>query len=175
MYIEFLLLIFDYFRTLHRRNIYFEVILPLALSIVIFICVRLNNSESCFTDYRSNIVSLLGVLIGFSITAITLLITSNNSNIENLKKQESGYSIGRNKLNLFDLLLINFSYLLVVEILLVICNLFFPAVNSFLNMTFATKLVFFSLNSGILVHILLVNLRNICDLYFTLISKKQST
>jgi hypothetical protein len=174
MYLEFLLLIFDYFRTQNKRNIYFEVILPLILSLLIFGSIRLNNSEICLDGHQGNFISLLGVLIGFSITAITLLITSNNENIENLKKHDSGYSIGRNKLSLFDILVTNFSYLLVTEIFLVICNLFFPALNSFIGISFAAKLILFSIDCGILIHILLVNLRNICDLYFTLISKKRA-
>lgn len=174
MYIEFLLLIWDYFRTLQKRNVFFEIIFPLLISLFIFGSIRVNNSSTCFNDYRGNIISLLGVLIGFSITAITLLITSNNDNIDNLKKQESQYSIGRSKLNLFDLLIINFSYLLVSEIFLVICNLFFPAINSFLEFSFTVKLSLFSLNSWFLIHILLVNLRNVCDLYFTLITKRRS-
>lgn len=171
MYIEFIILIFDYFRTLNKRNIYFEIFLPLVLGIAIFTSIRLNNSQSCFEDYRSNIISLLGVLVGFSITAITLLITSNNENIESLKKKETIYTISKKKLSLFDLLIINFSYLLVMEIILLICNLFFPAFNSFMRVSFTAHLVFFSINSSLLIHALLVNLRNICDLYFTFLSK----
>jgi hypothetical protein len=104
--------------------------------------------------------------------AITLLIASNNANIEELKKLKPKES--KHGSNLFHILLANFSYLIVVEIFLVFMNLFFPAFNSFLNLSFIMKLFFFSLNCFLLTHILLLNLRNVSDLYHALISKGTS-
>lgn len=176
MNIEFLLLIWDYFRSLQKRNIIFELVIPFVASLIIFISIRVNNSEKCLSDYRSNIISLVGVLIGFSITAITLLITSNNANIENLKKIKPKDKNGREiEFSLYHLLLTNFSYLIVIEILLISLDLFFPAFNSMLNLSFTTRIVLFSLNSFLLLHILLLNLRTISDLYHTLISKENNS
>lgn len=171
MYIEFILLFIDYFRTLKRRNFIFEIIIPFIAGVIICTSLILMKSQINFTDYKSNLVSLIGVLIGFSITAITLLITSNNSNIENLKSKDTEYQIGKNKVSLFDLLIINFSYLIILEVFLIIGVLFLPTLTGLLRLKYLTKTILFSINAFLTIHLLLLNIRNICDLYFILLSK----
>lgn len=174
MYLEFFILYFDYFRTLKKRIVLFEWGIPFVFSILIFLAVRINNSTSCFLNYRDNIIALFGVLIGFSITIITLLITSNNTNIDNLKSKLTEYNLGTKKLTLFELLIMNFTYLIITQIFLIMANLFFPVINALFNFSFFSKILFFSIDALFITHVLLLNVRNVCDLYFVLVNNQKS-
>ncbi len=172
MYIDFILLFFDYFKTTTRRVVVFEWIIPLILSTIAFIALFTNKSmTSLYINYQETFVSLLGVLIGFSITVITLLISTSNENVEGLKKFETIYFIGKKKINLFDLLVLNFSYSIIIEILLIVSILFYPSIKIIFHLDIITKLGLFSLSFFLILHVLFLNLRNVSDLYFTLISK----
>ena len=173
MYLDFIVLFFEYFRTLSKRVFIFEWIIPFLISIGVFISIRINNSENCFLNYRENIISLFGVLIGFSITIITLLLTANGENIKKLQEKLTDYKIGKRQLSLYELMIMNFSYSIAMEVIVIIINLFFLAFNSYLQLSFATKLILFSINAMLVGHILLLNLRNICDLYFSLVTNSE--
>lgn len=172
MYIDFLLLFFDYYRTLTKRIFLFEWLVPLFGSVFVYFSFFVNeNSLPIFQNYRETIISLLGVLIGFSITVITLLITTNNNNVEGLKSFETNYKIGNKKINLFDLLVMNFSYSIIVEIFLIVAILFYPAIKTIFNISDTVGFVFLSVSCFSIIHLLFLYLRNVCDLYFILTSK----
>lgn len=172
MYLDFIILFSDYFRTLNRRILLFEWVLPAFLSLCFFCSLRLNNSEKNLMAYRENIISLFGVLIGFSITIITLLLTANNDNIKILQNNLTKNKLGRRQLSLYEMMIMNFSYSIVMEVFVIVANLFFPALNAHLQFCFTTKLILFSINSLFVLHILLLNVRNISDLYFSLVSNQ---
>jgi len=171
MYLEFLLLITDYFRTLSFRIVLYEIIVPMLVSLAIFFLLFFGENLIGFSDFNQSVLTLLGVLSGFSITIITILNTSNSNNIEEIKKRMTVYQIGNKKISLFVLLIINFTYSVVVELLLIIVCLFYPFLIANVDMNFNFKLGCFSLLCGVVVHILLLTIRNLTDFYFILLRK----
>lgn len=173
MYLEFLFLISDYFRTLKRRYVVFEWVFPFALSCAMFYLVKCEltvQGAKDLTDFvrkfSETAVTLLGILIGFSVTVITILNSSDTENIRHIKEAPTDHFIGKQKLFLFHLLLINLTYAVVIEILSLLCNLCFPWILEKASLISLKVLV--CIDFGFILHVLLLNLRNITDFYFVL-------
>lgn len=168
MYLEFIFLILDYFNSLKFRIVLYEIILPFVFSIIVFILLKNDNQTMSFSTYKDNVLSLLGILVGFSITIITILTTGQSKNLEEIKKVQTEIVISGKKISLFKLLLINFSYSVVVEIFLIIMNLVYPIITSTCQISINIKLIGFSIMIFSTIHILLLLIRNTTDFYFIL-------
>jgi hypothetical protein len=166
MYLEFLLLIGDYFRTLGWRIWIFEWLIPFGIGVAAYFLIDKNNANELAIKFNDSAVALLGVLIGFSITVITILHTSNNKNIEEIKAFKTEYKIGKQQLFLFHLILINLTYSVVLEVLCLVCNLCLALFWDRLDNQVTTTLL--CINLFFILHILLLNMRNITDFYFIL-------
>lgn len=171
MNIEFLLLVIDYFRTIKIRDFVLEWILPLLIGIAIYFSNTSNcNVEELFKSVSGNVTSLLGVLIGFSVAVITILVTTNSKNIDEIKAKETEYKISNKKLTLFDLMLINYTYSVVIEVLLTVFNLTAPNLLR-LSLSNNSMNLLNSVDVFLTCHVLLLILRNITNFYFILIKK----
>ena len=169
MYLEFIILIFDYFKTLNSRIVVYEIIIPLIVSILVFFSLLLGkNTSVCFT-FGKNALTLLGILLGFSITIITILTTGNSKNLVAIQKKQTKHSIGTTKVTLFNLLLINFTYSVVLEIIFVL--LLYPFVLANFSISLISKIIVFSILTGGVIHVLLLTMRNLTDFYLILIKK----
>lgn len=168
MYIEFFILILDYFRTLTRRVVIYEIVIPTVTLICIFLVLHFKGNVSYADELRNNLIALLGILIGFSITIITILITSTSGNIAAIQKRKTQHTIGSRKVSVFDLLLVNFTYSVVVEIFLVVVLLIYPIILTNYDFPSVVKKVVFSILFGIVIHILLLTIRNLTDFYLIL-------
>jgi hypothetical protein len=168
MYIDPILIFVDYFRSLKLRVAVFEILLPLLGSILLFFTIYYRTGYFAFNDLMNKIISLEGVLVGFSITTITFLTTASNQNIELLKQKPSSVKIGDKTITLFDNIIINFSYSLLLEVIILIVNLTFPFILNYFMPTYRTKVILISCNLFFVIHNLLLNIRNISDIYFTI-------
>lgn len=169
MYIEFLLLARDYYRTINRRVFFYEWGVPF---IVAFICLfGCIDNFGIFSTFKDSSINVLGVLLGFSIAVITILTTGGSKNIDEIKKTITDIIVNGNKLSLYDLVLINFTYSVVLEILLIFSCLTIPLLNKVFLFGSNLKLILYSIMVFVVLHILLLTLRNITDFYF-IISKK---
>lgn len=172
MYLEFLLLIGDYFKTLNRRSVVFEWLLPFVLAC--FTYYHLGDDVKIFELARKlndTSITLLGILVGFSITVIAILNTSNSKNIEEIRERETEYKVGGRKISLFQLVLINMTYSVVIEILYLIFSLciilFWGHFGIYSMKTILCANLFFVL------HILFLNIRNITGFYFVLFKNQK--
>jgi len=172
MNVEFLLLILDYFRIIKRRDLLADWVIPLTLSAVFFYI----NIENCkvvgtLSSISSNSISLLGVLVGFSIAVITLLVTANTKNIEEIKLVIATTISDYRKISLFELMIITYTYSVVIEIFLIIFNLFIPSLG-FDDKTYTiTANLIASIDILLILHVLFVTIRNATNFYFVLIKK----
>lgn len=170
--IEFILLLRDYFKTLNKRNFILEWFIPFFVGLGVFLINRKNiKIDDQLKNLSTNITSLLGVLIGFSIAVITLLVTTNSKNIEEIKTKLTSYFVGNKNLTLFDLLLINYTYSVVVEVFLTIFNLIIPSMIEFDKSSCMLNIIN-SLNIFLVSHILLLTVRNTTSFYFILLKKQ---
>jgi len=165
MYLEFFILIVDYFRTLNKRIIIYEWLLPLVLGLIIFFLLKIGANVNATKIFKDNSINLLGILAGFSITIITILTTGHSRNLEQIKKVETKVKIGNNKVTLYRLLLINFTYSVILEAFLIIFCLTYPLVLSNLEIPIIGKYVVFSVLVFLIIHVLLLTIRNLTDFY----------
>lgn len=172
MNIEFLLLAADYFRIIKRRDFLLDWLMPILFSFSYFY-LNLDNCKinEIASSISSTSISLLGVLVGFSIAVITLLITANTKNIEEIKELVAGQINQYRSVSLFDLMIITYTYSVIMEIILIIFNLFLPAfvINSIGYNNKANFLI--SINMLFISHVLFVTIRNVTNFYFILIKK----
>lgn len=167
IYIEFLYPVFHYFQTVRKNEAVFDLLIPIfAGIIVIFVGIFYNcaiTSDNA-NDLFKTIITLLSILVGFTISSITILFsTSDKLNINTDRK------IRNNNINLYQLTNIIFIFTLFSEIITLVINLIAVLLVSY-EITFIiehiNKIVI--LNVILISHILLLNIRNITNFYFIL-------
>lgn len=170
MYIEFFLVIGDYFKTISKKIFIYEWFFPILIS---FICGYLGCilDFQIFEKFKDSAINILGVLLGFSIAIITIITTGSGKNLDEIKNIKTNFKINGNKISLYELLLINFSYSVILEVILIISCLVAPLINKIIPFGFNLKLILYSIMVFIVLHILLLTLRNITDFYL-IITKK---
>lgn len=172
MYISYILIVLDYFRALTRRVAVFEWLMPLILSLAIYLTLYKHFSSFPFGTFTDKILGLEGVLVGFSITSITFLTAGSNSNIELLKKHPVDVFLGPRQFSLYDLMLTNFSFSLFTEIGIVLIAIIAPIfIKHFEPLHFVSKAQIFSIYLFFVVQNLFLNIRNMSEVYFTLVRK----
>jgi len=174
MYLEFLLLIADYFRTVSKRIFFFEWLFPFLIGIGIFLLLYFGTSTSATIVFKDNAINLLGILVGFSITIITILTTGQGQNLDEIKKKKTKIKINKEKITLFRLLLINFTYSVIIEVGLIIVCLIYPLLIENIEFNKNLKYIGFSILVFLILHIMLLTMRNLTDFYLILVkpSKK---
>jgi hypothetical protein len=172
MYLEFLLIISDYFKTLNKKVIFYEWIFPF---IVTFLCTFIGCilDFEVFVSFKDSAINVIGVLLGFSIAVITIITTGSGPNIEQIKNHETSIIISEKRISLYRLFLINFTYSVILEVILIISCLLMPLLNKIFLFSFSIKLIMYSIMVFIVFHILLLTLRNITDFYL-IISKENN-
>lgn len=132
------------------------------------------NSIKTFVEFvrkfSETAVTLLGILIGFSVTVITILNSSDADNIKKIKETPTDYFIGTQNLFLFHLLLINLSYAVGIEIISLVCNLCLPWILE--KASLESLKILLCIDLVFLIHVILLNLRNTTDFYFILFKSK---
>lgn len=176
MYLEFLLLIADYFRTVSKRIFFFEWLFPFLIGVGIFSLLFFGTSTSATIVFKDNAINLLGILVGFSITIITILTTGQGQNLDEIKNKETKIKINKEKITLFRLLLINFTYSVIIEVGLIIVCLIYPLFVENIGINKNIKYIGFSILVFLILHIMLLTMRNLTDFYLILIkpTKKAS-
>jgi hypothetical protein len=172
MYLEFIYTIFDYYRTLKRTSFLFDVVLPLLIGgfILFIFCNNGNNSD--MKSYNSNALALLGVLVGFSITIITILTTGTSRNLNEIKEKITSIKIGKRILSIYDLLVVNLTYLVIIEVFLIVTHLIYPFILSNFSINTKIKYVVFCIVFATLIHSLLLTIRTMTNFYFIMIKKE---
>lgn len=122
--------------------------------------------EDVFYIVIENSVNVIATLLGFTLAALTLFMTG-NANIEETKKYMTNKKVRGKSISLYRQIIISYSYLIVVEAFLCICfyvGSLFPGMVSC-----KIALVLNGIYILLLLHVLLVTVRTIKDLYFILI------
>ncbi len=173
MYLEFFILISDYLKTVTKRIFLFEWLFPFLFSLLIFYLLYTGKSISVAETFKNNSINLLGILVGFSITIITILTTGHSKNLEDIKKHLTKVKINGKQISLYRLLLINFTYSVIIEAFLIIVFLTYPLINQNIQISKPYKHLIFSTLICLVVHILLLTIRNLTDFYLILTKPKK--
>jgi hypothetical protein len=165
---EYVLLLFEYIwikRGAYLTQIVFCTLIGLLVYIFSDECILVRHSF----DFHSNIMTVLGILTGFSISIFTVFLTIDNENVRKAKKEDLGRKLYGKEISLYDTLLIGLAYAIIVQAILLIVNFVYPA---FVDIETEKSRQFFSINIAIFIHIILLLMRSILDFYF-IITKKQ--
>ena len=168
----------DYFGS--RRKLYIKFLFPLITAFSALIITLLFNIGDAsqvlqtFNGFVDTQISIVAILISFSVAIITILVSADNKNIDNLKStvsNEKDYKAVNNKqLTLFQVLLSNIAYNTIVEvvylILLIGVGLLYTILPIQILKYILAICVFF------IVHIFLVLLESVAQMYLTFWSKK---
>lgn len=167
LYGEWLIPVIDYFRTLKKKEFYYEWVTPLLVAFFVSFSYRyLGNVETALSKLRDILPDTLAILIGFTITCITVLVASSSKTIDLLKITETNdRKISNKKVSMFQWFLILFIYVLVAQIFLLIFIFFSSYVLTIYKTTFLVYVSLF-IKTFLILHILLILIRNITNFYF---------
>ena len=99
-----------------------------------------------------------------------MILTVNNVNIEKAKSHPIGLKLYSKEISLYDSILVGFAYLIFIQGFLLIFNFIYPIFIS-IESTQGKKM--FAINISIVIHIILILMRNILDFYFVLTKKDE--
>ena len=170
MYREFLYIIADYFSTINKRIAFYEWGVPILLGITSWVLSFINNDNVLYNIIKDS-VPIIATLLGFTLAALTLFLTG-NSKIEEAKNYITNKKISGESISLYRLIVVNYSYLILVETLLCISFYIaslFPYWNNKYVCTTANVIFIIAMFNA-----LFSTIRCITDLYF-IITKKDKT
>lgn len=167
LYLEWLYPIRDYFKSSEKRELIFDVFVPIILSVAIY-CVSLwRDAIEVTTDkLASMLFSVTSVLIGFSIMLVTILLTSGGDGVKELKDRVIKKKLYGKNITLFQKLHIQFIYSLVTEVLLLLVILLFYFMHDTLEVYSKDGYFLLVFVFGIL-NILFSLIREITNIYFS--------
>ena len=166
MYLEFLYIFIDYFVLQKKRVLIFEWGLPALIGLI---CMAMSYVFDVNTQYAiiEKSFGYVGTLLGFTLAALTLLLSSDK--MKEAKEYKINKKIHNKQASLYDLVVISYTYLIVVEGIL--CLSFFIA--QLFEFVYIEKIAI-ALNAIYIVmlfNILLATIRTITDMYFILIKR----
>lgn len=116
MYLEFLYFIFDYLFTLNKKERWFEWGIPTILGVSSAVWTILNNRAIQY-EFIKEIMPFLGTLLGFTLAAIALILSSGHLEMRT-RKYLTERKIRRKTITLYHLIIVSFSYLTIMEAIL---------------------------------------------------------
>ena len=158
---EYLLLIIEFFLSKKIRSYFSLIVIPLLISFVLYFSI---SDKIVAGEYFGNIINLLGILLGFTISLFAIFLSANNSNIREAKSKLTDFEIFNKKLTVFDVMQIGIAYVIIMECLLLVLNISLPMI---ITEPSSIKL-FIVINIGLLSHVILILLRSVLDFYFAL-------
>ncbi len=161
---EYLLLIIEFFLSKKFRSYFGLLVLPLVVSFVMYYAIP--QEAAAKQDY-GNIITLLGILLGFTVSLFAIFLSANNSNIRKSKTVLTDFKVFSKRLSVFDVMQTSVAYVIIMECLLLLVNITIPLV---LTNPISSK-VFLVVNIGVLAHIVIILLRSLLDFYFALSSR----
>ena len=137
------------------------------MPVIIGLCVFFFSSFSCHFDTNvlcNNLSNVLGILIGFSISIFAILLSVENDNIRDAKKEMTKAKLYSKPVSLFEVLLVDIAYVIIIQGFFLIVNILLPF---FIN----TSRTFFAIDTAGITYVVILILRCVLDMYFILTKK----
>lgn len=166
----------DYFKS--RKHIWLKLLIPFLIGVAtligtfVFDFGDINNISIIFSEFVSVQINIVAILISFSVAIITILVSADSKNIEQLKNSPSSdyKPINGKVLSLFQVLLSNIAYNVIVEIIYLILLIAVVLIKALLPVALLKYItaicVFF------IMHILFILLESVSQMYLTFWSEK---
>lgn len=164
IYKSYLILVSDYILTL-KKNIFFDILLPLFLSFVLGILLKY-NLITFDKNFIVNATTVLGILAGFSMTAVTILTSTDNPTVKELKEKKTGIVVDGMEISFFRKIYILIGYSVLICLITIILNTVGYLIywNKIFEINFI--IILKTIDMFFILHIFFVNIRNITSLYF---------
>ena len=115
LYLEFLIPVRDYFCILRLKEWFFEWILPFLISIAAYFFVFPKYSKVLFLDINEQLVNVLAIIIGFTLTSLSLIAAGGSSNLDAKKSTLTEREIDKRPVTVNQLLVVQFVMALILE------------------------------------------------------------
>lgn len=158
---EYILLIIEFFLSKRVRSYFGLLVIPVVLSFILYNTI---STEIAQKQDFGNIITLLGILLGFTISLFAIFLSANNSNIRVAKAQKTDFTVFKKNLSVFDIMQTSIAYVIIMECLLLLINIVLPIIISEPD----SRKLFLVINIGALAHIVIILLRSLLDFYFAL-------
>lgn len=145
------------------------IIIPIIICLSIFYCSNDTYYIQNYSSLQNNIITLIGILIGFTISVFTILLTVDNKSVKQSKETFIDKSLYSKKISLYETILVGLGYLIIIQGFLLIINFIYPL---FIDVKSNNSKLIFSINIAIVVHVILLLMRCVLDFYF-IITKKE--
>ncbi len=168
--------IWDYIQS--RKRIWLKLLIPFLIGVsalvvaFVFDFGSIDDISTIFSEFINVQINIVAILISFSVAIITILVSADNKNIEQLKNTLSSdcKQINGKTLSLFQVLLSNIAYNVIVEIIYLILLIAIVLIKALLPVALfkyiIASCIFF------IMHILFVLLESVAQMYLTFWSKK---
>ena len=163
---EIAILILEFLTARKGCRYWFSVIISIAVGVLIFYYSSL--SDILITNAEESILNVIGILLGFTISILAIIISGDNQNINGAKEYEVGKQLFSNKkLSLYDRIIIDLCYTILLQsiILLLLLTMPYFIENACRHMQFISTMI------GMSIHIILMIISISMDLYL-IVSKK---
>ena len=151
-----------------------KILKALGIALVLGICVFFFSDVEAYKlkadSYIDSIITVLGILIGFSISVFAILLSVENDSIREAKKKETEIKMYNKPIYLYESLIIELAYIIIVQGLLLIANFVYPL---FIDVSTVKGKLFFSIDISLMTYSIILLLRNVLNFYFILTKKEE--
>ena len=164
---EYLLLICEFFYVKGWKSLFY-ILIPVIIAVLIYFFASDCNYIANASNFHTNIITVVGILVGFTISTFTMLLTVNHANIDKSKNLPIGKKLFKKDLSLYDSVIIGLAYTILIQCVLLLANFIYPI---FVDIESLKGKALFSINIAIVSHIILILMRNVLDFYFIVLKK----
>lgn len=162
MCLNFLYVILGYASSLTKQERRFDCWVPFIIGIL-SVCYAMATPRDVQYEFIKDIIPFIGTLMGFTLATLTLLLSSSNM-VTKTKEYPTSRTIRGKKITMYELLVVFFSHLIIMEALL--CMVYYIAflfpvitweIGSYIGNTVFIMGIF---------HVLFTTIRTVANMYF---------
>ena len=165
MYLEFLFVVFYYIFTLKRRDVWFEIFVPLAIAAVFWFLHTQPDFSVTHAEVLKDSMAFLRILLGFTMASLALFLTK-NPNLDDAKRYMTERYLNNKQLSLYDYIILSFSYLIILETTIHFVYFVYALLPIHVQPDY--MLIIKSIYVSLFFHIILATIRAITEVWHTL-------
>lgn len=163
----------DYYQS--RKRIWVKYLIPVVLGLLALagaLIFNIGNEEtirSTFSEFVNVQINVVAILVSFSVAIISILVTADNANTKSLKEEMADSTqykpVGGKQLSLFQVLLSNIAYNVIVEIIYLVILIGIALIRPIISLQalkYVAAVCIFAI-----MHILGVLLESVAQMYLT--------
>lgn len=174
MYLEPLIIIADYFKSLKWREAIYDLVFPIIFSTLITIRNIEGNPDVLSKELATlstNLIAIIGILTGLSIAILTVASGNESGSFKKMRARKIDRNLsGKKDITLYQYFVMLLAYTIVTGSALLLYNIFLSILISDAKSIMVMQICF-GLNLFLLSHIILLHIRNASNFYFSILSE----